>query len=180
MAYIPKHKQIVGGEVHGTLQDAKTGNKYFGKYVADFKGNYYKGESITPKSEKLLVIPHSHGSDDQDERFGTSFVTYYPKPNDKDYKIGTLMRYFVKDTRTGKIYELTKKRFVMFKREGRTTIKLLKLEWKIKGDPEDQIMNGYLYPGLKAQNADITKQANLVLPGIRSQVLKDPAQFVVK
>ena len=90
------------------------------------------------------------------------------------------MRYFVKDTRTGKIYELTKKRFVMFKREGRTTVKLLKLEWKIKGDPEDQIMNGYLYPGLKAQNEDITKQANLVLPGIRSQILKDPAQFVVK
>lgn len=177
MSFLPKHKQIKGGKVNGILVDMKTGNKYLGKFVRDHKGQYYKGESVSPKADKLRLIPFSHDHNEPD-KFGTEMVTYYPRPTEKDYSKGTFTRYFVKDKRNGKIYELNKKRFILFKREGRTTNKLLKLDWYITGNPEDQEIKGYLYPGLKAKNADVTKQANKVLPGIRSQFLKDPSQFV--
>jgi hypothetical protein len=54
----------------------------------------------------------------------------------------------------------------------------MKLIWYIKGNPEDQVINGYVYPGVKTKNADVAKKADKVLPGISSQVLSNTAQFV--
>lgn len=49
--YIPKIKQIVGGKIPGKLVDPKTGLRFAGKFVQDFKGNFFKGEKITSKSQ---------------------------------------------------------------------------------------------------------------------------------
>ena len=176
MSYLPKHKQVKGGKVDGTLVDAKTGAKYLGKFVADHQGNYYKGEVVSPKADKLLVVPHAH--DAEAGKYKAAFVSHFPKPKDKDYQRGVLVRYFVKDIRNGKIYEVNKQRFIHFKREAKTSVRILKLEWYIKGNPEDEVIKGYIYPGLKAKNADVVKQAEKIIPGIGRQLLKDKSQFV--
>lgn len=178
MSYLPKHKQVKGGKVDGNLVDAKTGAKYLGKFVADHRGNYYKGSEVTPTAAKLILVPFSDES--EAAKYGATFVSYFPKPTDEDYQRGLLVRYFAKDTRNGKIYEINKKRFILFKREAKTSIKILKLEWYITGDPEDQTIKGYVYPGLKAKNADVVKQAEKIIPGIGRQILKDKGQFVKK
>ena len=54
----------------------------------------------------------------------------------------------------------------------------MKLIWYITGNPDEQIINGYVYPGLKEKNLDVVKQAEKVLPGIGKQALTDPVQFV--
>ena len=177
MSYLPKHKQVKGGKPDGQLVDAVTGVNYFGKFCSDHKGNYYKGDAVVPKAGKLILVGHDHGG--EEAKFGSDFIQHYPKPSPKDYIKGVLVRYFVKDVRNGKTYELNKQRYLHFKREGKSSVRILKLNWYITGNPEDQIIGQYVYPGLKAKNADVVKQAEKVIPGLGRKILKDKAQFVV-
>ena len=58
--------------------------------------------------------------------------------------------------------------------------KTLKIQENIKGNPEDEVINNYLYPGVKAKNADVAKKAEKLLPGITSQQLINYSKFVVQ
>jgi len=55
--YLPKVRQIVGGKIPGTLKDPETGLKFLGKFVRDYKGNFFKGDKITSQSKPLEFIP---------------------------------------------------------------------------------------------------------------------------
>lgn len=82
------------------------------------------------------------------------------------------------DSRSRRIVETDKKGYLAEKKDSKRYRKVMKLIWYIKGNPEDQVINGYVYPGVKAKNADVSKQADKVLPGISTQVLSNTAQFV--
>ena len=174
MSYLPKIKQIVGGKLKGFLKDPSTGLKFAGSFVKDFKGNFFKGKSITSKSEPLEFVPE--GSVSTDEVFKNVFVT----PSSSDYAKGSMIRYFARDTRDGKVVELDKVSYLKIQKEKKLYRKTLKVEWFIKGNPEEEVINGYIYPGVKDKNENVAKKANKLLPGIETQHLSNYAEFVVK
>ena len=144
-----------------------------GKFVKDFKGNFFKGEYITSKSEPLEFIPDSRA---QEELTGLKQV--YVTPNASDYKNGFIIRYFVKDAPTKKVFEVSKETYIKEKKAKKNYRKVLKIKWNINGPADDTIVNGYIYPGASTRNADVVFQAEKELPGIGTQLLKDTKQFV--
>ena len=175
--YLPKVRQIVGGKLQGTLKDPISGLKFLGKFVKDFKGNYFKGESITSKSKPLEFVPFT---DEEAKRSNSDFYSDFVQPDPQAYEKGLFDRFFVKDGRTGKIIEINRDKYTTQKKERKLYRKVLRIQWYITGNPEDEIINGYLYPGTKAKNQDVINQAEKILPGIGEQILKDPGQFVRK
>jgi hypothetical protein len=172
--YLPKSKQKKGGKPQGKLIDPKSGLPFLGAFVMDHLGNLFKGTKITSKSEPLELIP------DETEDPKSTFVNVKRTPSEKDYSKGTFTRFFAKDGRTGKVVELDKEKYLAQKKEGKLYRRTIKIEWYVTGNPEDEIINGYLYPGTKAKNQDVINQAEKILPGIGEQILKDPGQFVRK
>lgn len=171
--YIPKSKQIVGGKIAGKLFDLKTGFRYTGPYVQDFKGNFYKGTVINKNSEALEFIP-----DDLKSKNPLGIFSVFRKPTASDYKKGIFIRYFVKDARSGRVVEIDKKQYLEQRNEAKLYRRTLKIAWYITGNVEDTVINGYVYPGTKAKNLDVIDKAEKELPGIGDQVLKNPAEFV--
>jgi len=171
--YIPKIKQIIGGKIPGKLIDPKTGLRFAGKFVQDFKGNFFKGEKITSKSQPLEFIP-----DVKQQEISLGLTTAYRQPSSADYAKGTFDRFFVKDGPSGRVVEVDKSQYLEQKESGKLYRRVLRIQWYITGNPEDQTINGYLYPGTKRKNEDVINQAEKILPGIKDQVLTDPAQFV--
>ena len=171
--YIPKIKQIAGGKVAGKLLDIKTGLQYFGKFVKDYKGNFFKGSQITSKSEPLLYVPDVKAIERE-----LNLQTVFRSPSEQEYTKGSFTRYFVKDSRTGRVVEVDEPQYLQQRKTNKLYRRALKIEWYITGEPEDQIINGYLYPGTKSKNQDVIKQAEEILPGIGEQILKDPGQCV--
>jgi hypothetical protein len=174
MAYLPKIKQLVGGKLKGFLKDPSTGLKFAGSFVRDFKGNFFKGTSITPNSKPLTFVPEGTVSEDE------VFRNVHVSPSSNDYSKGNMVRYFARDTRDGKVVELDKVSYLKVQKEKKLYRKTLKVQWYIKGNPENEIINGYMYPGLKAKNEDVANKAEKLLPGIKSQQLSNYAQFVVQ
>lgn len=170
--YIPKIKQKVGGKILGILIDPKTNIRYTGEFVKDFQGKYYKGTSITSKSETLIFVP------DEKVAREAGFYSDTISPTEKDYKKGFIIRYFAKDSRNGKIIELNKKNYLIKVQESKLYIRTAKISWNITGEVEDQELNGYLFPGVRSKNIDVTKKAEEELPGIEVQILNNPDQFV--
>jgi hypothetical protein len=178
MPFLPKIKQIKNAKPPGNLIDPLTGLRFTGKFVQDLLGNFFKGDNITADSKPLQLVPFDNQADA--EKYGSDFINIPVKPSEKDYEKGLFDRFFAKDGRTGRIIELDKPTYSKFKSEGKLYRKILRIQWYVTGEPEDQIINGYLYPGTKAKNQDVINQAEKILPGIGEQILKDPSQFVRK
>ena len=111
MAYLPKIKQKIGGKINGFLKDPSTGLKFAGSFIRDFKGNFFKGKSITSKSKPLEFVPE--GSVSTDEIFRNVQVN----PTSLDYTKGSFIRYFARDTRDGKVVELDKISYLKIQKE---------------------------------------------------------------
>ena len=101
-------------------------------------------------------------------------------PSSADYTKGTFIRYFVKDSRLNRVVEVDKPKYVEQRKSGKLYRRTLKIMWYITGDPEDQTIKGYVYPGLKKKNQDVIDKAEQILSGIGKQVLTDTSQFVKK
>lgn len=190
MAYLPKHKEAAKEklkELGAMLFDPKTGLPFRGDFIQDFLGRVFKGKKLSKNSEPLEVRYPDTQSDRA--KYGSvisvggsqrPFISEPVKPSPKDYESGKFPRHFSKDSRTGKIIEITPEIFKALKKEKKLYRRTLKIEWYVTGNPEDEIINGYKYPGTKAKNQDVIDQAEKILPGIGEQILKDPSQFVVK
>lgn len=172
--YLPKHKLKVGGKIAGKLVDPKTKRNFLGKFVQDHKGNFFKGETITSKSEPLEFVADAAAAEN-----ALGLKTSYRKPAPEDYSKGLFERYFVKDAPTGRVLEVDKDSYLAQTKAKKIYRKTLKINWYITGPVEDEIKNGFLYPGAKTKNLDVINQAEKVLSGIGKQVLTDPAQYVV-
>ena len=106
--------------------------------------------------------------------------TVHVTPSSADYTKGTFIRYFVKDSRLNRVVEVDKPKYVEQRKSGKLYRRTLKIMWYITGDPEDQTIKGYVYPGLKKKNQDVIDKAEQILSGIGKQVLTDTSQFVKK
>lgn len=181
MAYVPKHKQEDVQAAAEQFLDSATGLPHIGPVIKDFLGNFFKGSSsadIKPENALIENNLDAEGQKRMAEEIGVK--THYPKPSPKDIEKGALKRFFIKDGRSGKIIEIDENDFDNQKKNKKLYKKVLRIEWYITGEAEDQIINGYKYPGTKSKNQDVINQAEAILPGIGEQILKDPGQFIVK
>jgi len=172
--FIPKIRTKVEKKLLGTLVDTKSKRAYNGKYVKDYRGNYYKGETINRNSEKLEFIPDQNAIDKE-----VGLKHTYVKPTPNDYKNGFFIRYFVKDSRVGKVYEITKQEYTVLVKQKKPYRRTAKMEWLLKGPAESQTINNYVYPGTSAKNENSTKKIERILSGIQEQILKNSAEFVI-
>ncbi len=170
--FIPKIKQKVGGEISGILIDPKTGLEYRGAFVQDHVGNFYKGESITNKSNPLEYIENPEILEKVKQ---LNYAYTFRKPSELDYKRGAYTRYFYKDLRTGIVKELNEEKYNYHSSNPKLYIKVLKINWNLR----EKKLNKSKFEDTKLENEVVMEQAEKELPGIISQILKSPQQFVL-
>jgi hypothetical protein len=149
------------------------GSKY--KLALDdlLKGNFAKAtlliENIGSNPAYNMVAPGLKNK--------SSEAFYYPKPTEEDYIQGSFRRYFLQDVRNSEIKEITSETYKSIADKG--YYRRTKLEWNLLGPSEDEIVNGYSYPGAIARNRDVVSQAEETIPGM-TEFLSDLKQFVVE
>ena len=149
------------------------GSKY--KVALDdlLKGNFAKAtllvENIGSNPAYNMVAPGLKNKSTE--------AFYYPKPTEEDYIQGSFRRYFLQDVRNSEIKEITSETYKSIADKG--YYRRTKLEWNLLGPSEDEIVNGYSYPGAVARNRDVVLQAEEAIPGI-TEFLSDLKQFVVE
>lgn len=172
--FIPKIRTKANQKLLGTLIDPKSKRAYNGKYIVDYKGRIFKGETINSKSEQLEFVPDQSAIEKE-----IGIKHSYVKPTPDDYKNGFFIRYFIKDTRVNKVFELTKADYLKFTKEKKSFRRTTKMQWLLKGPAEPYQVGKYMYPGTAAKNADATKKIERILSGITEQILKDSTEFIV-
>jgi len=175
MKFIPKIKQIIGGKIPGILKDPKTGLTFNGPFVQDFLGNFFKGTKITKDSKPLEFVPNEQAAQQT-----LGLTNEYRQPTPSDYSKGLFVRYFVKDGRSGIVVEVGKEQYLRERKQNKLYRRTLKVQWYVTGELEDKVINGYIYPGIRAKNQDVINQAEEALSGISDKLLKHPTQFVRK
>jgi len=149
------------------------GSKY--KLALDdlLKGNFAKAtlliENIGSNPAYNMVAPGLKNK--------SSEAFYYPKPTEEDYIQGSFRRYFLQDVRNSEIKEITSETYKSIADKG--YYRRTKIEWNLLGPSEDEIVNGYSYPGAIARNRDVVSQAEETIPGM-TEFLSDLKQFVVE
>jgi hypothetical protein len=149
------------------------GSKY--KLALDdlLKGNFAKAtlliENIGSNPAYSMVAPGLKNK--------SSEAFYYPKPTEEDYIQGSFRRYFLQDVRNSEIKEITSETYKSIADKG--YYRRTKIEWNLLGPSEDEIVNGYSYPGAIARNRDVVSQAEETIPGM-TEFLSDLRQFVVE
>lgn len=149
-----------GGKYKMAFEDLKTGN--FTKAIKLF-------ENLGTNPAYNMVPPGLKNK-------STEFF-HYAKPTEEDYIQGTFRRYFLQDVRNGEIKEITSETYRSIADKG--YYRRTKLEWNLLGPSEDEVINGYIYPGVIARNRDVVLQAEEVIPGI-TEFLSDLRQFVIE
>ena len=172
--YLPKFKFLKDVAKPGAFTNPD-GSSFAGGLIKDFLGRAFKGSSpagLDAKKDQLIDLNKLTEADKQ-------FVSQINKPFSKDYSKGSFSRFFVKDSRNEKIIEVKRGSYREEKDANKLYRRILRIEWYVTGPLEDQLINGFLYPGTKSKNQDVINQAELILPGIGAQILRDPGQFVL-
>lgn len=164
--YLPKFKQKAGGKVNGDLIDPSTGLIYTGRYVRDYKGNYFKGSKITSNSEPLSFRSEEYSQE-------TKFVNKPIYPTSKEIDKGKMQRYFAKDKRSGKVIEIDKQDYVAKEKEGKLYIDTLKTEWFLEQEPD--AVNGYKSVN---KNEDILENIEKEMPGVALIAQNNTDRFI--
>ena len=161
--YLPKHQyiKVSSGEL---------------PLLKDINGkDYQKSSAIKTSANEYYDVPSKDlefGNFTNAERLFTQETSTPdelpapPKPTERDYKAGKLDRYFLQNTSTGTITEISKELFD-FKSKNRPLYeKVAKLEWKLEGPVSDIIVNGNLFKGASSVNRQAVKELNKTVKGI--------------
>jgi len=171
--YLPKSKYSEPKHTPG--DEFLLGNEiYRGWYVVTFKGEYLTGKVIDNKSKYLQKIDPPERVDTRD----LPSLDFYSKrvtPTDIDRKSGSWRRYFLQDTRTGKIVEVEKKKFDLFGTKNYITRGIL--DWKLKGPAQNVVKEKYVYYGAEYINRVNTEKLSRNMKGL-SEFIKNYSEFV--
>jgi hypothetical protein len=108
-------------------------------------------------------------------------AVFTKQPSSSDLHNGKTTRYFVKDTRTGKVAETDEQTANQVQAE-LPNVKIGKVDWVIDGPVEDKMFGNYTYEGAATKNKKAILELEKDLPGISNFVkdysflVKDPVQ----
>ena len=175
--WLPAFKIIKGLFSAGEFFNAD-GSPYTGPLHKTSDGKYFSGS--TPNKDQVQLTPPSSVLSEEDKTRNLHFhledakvEVVYPEP--QDYKKGFFTRYFIKDTRIGKIVETNKKGFNRYSQE--LYYQSSKVKWILEKPAKDIFMSGFLYKGAATRNRENILQASLSIPKLGDYVT-DYEQFV--
>lgn len=160
--YLPKIKISQPKFTLGDLLKRLNGKPYKGYYYEDYKGNFYEGKSPAESTTPLEKI------EQVEEDLKGKLVSIAVKPIPQDYEKGFLTRYFLKDTRNGKIAEVNKE--IYTKELEELYIKGITIDWIIQKPANDILIEGSLYQGAITRNKLKVQQAEQQLRGIADYI----------
>lgn len=185
--------------LNATGQFTLNGVSYSGKYYQTFNGRYFSGpDPSTGPSEELRKIPETPNSpglislnltDKQRNsqirinRIPGKPNSYYPQPNENDYKRGYLIRYFTKkENERGFVTEISEDEYNTIVNGTAdydiSMYQTTKILWKITGPLRSQRKSQYdITPGIIDTNQRLTETANKTFLGIIDFIGGDYAKF---
>ena len=172
--YLPKHqyKKVTLGELP-PLKDSNgrdftkssaiktSANEYYDVPAKDLEfGNFTNAEQLfVQQTTTIEEIPTP------------------PKPTERDYKAGKVDRYFLQNSSTGVITEISKEIFDFKSKNKALYEKVGKLEWKLEGPVNDIVVNGNVFKGASSVNRDSVMELDNIIKGIKD-IVTDYSQFV--
>lgn len=146
----------------GDLFRLPTGEPYSGYYFEDYKGNAYAGKSPAESTTQLIPIKREETVED------LPLVSSAIKPKVEDYDKGFFKRFYLKDSRNGKIVETTEK--IYNSELEKLFIKGTTIDWVIQKPAKDLLIEGSLYQGAISRNKFKVQQAEQQLRGIADYI----------
>lgn len=146
----------------GDLFRLPTGEPYSGYYFEDYKGNAFAGKSPAESTTQLIPIQREETVED------LPLVSSAIKPKVEDYDKGFIKRFYLKDSRNGKIVETTEK--IYNSEIEKLFIKGTTIDWVIQKPARDLIIEGSLYQGAITRNKLKVQQAEQQLRGIADYI----------
>ena len=172
--YLPKHqyikvllqdlpllKDINGKDYQKPFAIKTSANEYYDVPSKDLEfGNFINAERLfTQETSTPEEIPSP------------------PKPTERDYKAGKLDRYFIQNTSTNTITEISKQLFDSKSKNRPLYEKVAKLEWKLEGPVNDITVNGNIFKGASSVNREAVMELNKTIKGIQD-IVTDYSEFV--
>ena len=162
--FLPKIKIKLPKFTLGDFLSFGNGEPYSGYYYEDYKGQYFSGKGPSNTSVPL-VLQDPTEADSEEENF---IVQQNVKPKVEDYDKGFFKRYYLKDSRNGKIVETTEK--IYNSELEKLFIKGTTIDWVIQKPAKDLIIEGSLYQGAITRNKLKVQQAEQQLRGIADYI----------
>lgn len=193
--YVPKSSVKKPKTTNGTeFVVVETQQFYSGSYVKTSQKQYFAGKTVDEtgivlqKLKKDFNLPKLTPSG---LLSGAGLLAmllkavFTKQPSSSDLHNGKTTRYFVKDTRTGKVAETDEQTANQVQAE-LPNVKIGKVDWVIDGPVEDKMFGNYKYEGAATKNKKAILELEKDLPGISNFVtdftlmVKDPVQEYLK
>jgi len=162
--YLPKIKIKLPKFTLGDFLSFGNGEPYSGYYYEDYKGQYFSGKEPSNTSVPL-VLQDPTEADSEEENF---IIQQNVKPKVEDYDKGFFKRYYLKDSRNGKIVETNEK--IYNSELEKLFIKGTTIDWVIQKPANDILIEGSLYQGAITRNKLKVQQAEQQLRGIADYI----------
>lgn len=203
MNYIPQNKILTNQYTAGKEYSLENGNEYIGFFHIIYNGQKYSGH--IPTKDSKLLLPYKEiktnylinsdsvneynkinkNSDIQNIRYFKNIPSFYPKPTSKDYELGYIERYFSKhiNKNNDSIQEIDQNTHNSILYEDKTyddvCYIITKLNWKITGNLENELINSVIIYGVINTNFNSIKLKEKTFPGL-SMYLNDLKEFYKK
>mgnify|MGYP000194437083 CR=1 FL=1 len=160
--WLPAFKYIKGLLAQQGQFLLPTGQPYQGSYHKLYNGQTYTGN--VPNVDSIEIFADDSEPHLPEPTYEDKIVSEQVYPVPEDYKKGFFLRYFIKDTRNGKIIEVKKQTSTQKLKEKYligTSIK-----WIIDKPIKDIFNQGYLFKGAITRNKENAKKGALILKGL--------------
>lgn len=163
--FLPKIKISPPKFTVGDLLKRPDGTEFKGYYFEDYRGRFFEGKTPADSKGELLPIEIT-GVDPDTEKF----VSLPIKPTVKSYETGILRRYYLKDTRNGKIIEVNKDTYLT--ETEKLYIEGTTIDWIIQAPARDILIEGRLFQGAATRNQLKVQQADQKVKGLIKFITK--------
>lgn len=138
------------------------GQPYEGGYHKLYNGETYTGD--VPSTDSVRIFEDDSEPHISIPEYEDKLVSQQIHPEVEDYDKGFFLRYFIKDTRNGKIVEVnkdtSKKKLVEKYLIG------VSVKWILEKPVKDIFNQGYLFKGAVTRNKENTLKASLTIKGL--------------
>jgi hypothetical protein len=149
------------------------GSDYEGPYIETSSGEFFTGKTLTSESKKLLPIEGA-GPEVDFDGIPVLLKTESPVPTPTNYKQGFFLRYFLEDTRDGRVLEVGKASYGI--KGKKLFINTAEVKWVLDKPVKDLFNQGYLYKGAASRNRQAIVEASQKMSKLRD-IITDYGKF---
>lgn len=178
--YYPLNRVLTNQKTNGG-EFSLNGRNYSGYYYKTYDGKVFTGKDPV-QGPSLPLTPISLSANTSTGQTYKTPVPYYPKPNDTDYKRGSIMRYFVKKRgQPGFVIEVDKATHDSLQNVDSVydyvTYETISTFWQITGPRQDTVQNGVRVSGIIDTNRRLIQLKEPSFPGLTAFIGGDYTKF---